>query len=106
MHRPVWIVERGATECDEVALSFGDSAISHFRLAHQADCHDWHAGLAADVRGGIEEHARTDVEAGAVEAAGRNVDEVDTLVSGKGNSRTLEMVSTHCAHDTPAARAG
>lgn len=41
-----------------------------------------------------------------VSRAGRRLSVVDTLVSGKGNSRTLEMVSTHCAHDTPVARAG
>jgi len=28
---------------------------------------------------------------------------VDTLVTGKGNSRTLEMVSTHCAYGAPLA---
>ena len=41
--------------------------------------------------------------ASKVSRAGRRLSVVDTLVSGKGNSRTLEMVSTHCACDTPAA---
>ncbi len=35
-----------------------------------------------------------------VSRAGRRLSVVDTLVSGKGGSRTLEMVSTHCAHDS------
>ena len=38
-----------------------------------------------------------------VSRAGRRLSVVDTLVSGKGNSRTLEMVSTHCACDAPPA---
>ena len=36
-----------------------------------------------------------------VERAGRRLSVVDTLVSGKGGSRTLEMVSTHCACEAP-----
>jgi acyl-coenzyme A thioesterase PaaI-like protein len=41
--------------------------------------------------------------AAKVSRAGRRLSVVDTLVSGKGNSRTLEMVSTHCAYDAPLA---
>jgi acyl-coenzyme A thioesterase PaaI-like protein len=40
-----------------------------------------------------------------VSRAGRRLSVVDTLVSGKGGSRTLEMVSTHCAYDIDDANA-
>ena len=37
--------------------------------------------------------------------AGRRLSVVDTLVTGKGGSRTLEMVSTHCACEAPGVAA-
>jgi acyl-coenzyme A thioesterase PaaI-like protein len=40
-----------------------------------------------------------------VSRAGRRLSVVDTRVSGKAGSRTLEMVSTHCAHGAPGTPA-
>jgi acyl-coenzyme A thioesterase PaaI-like protein len=41
--------------------------------------------------------------AAKVSRAGRRLSVVDTVVSGKGNSRTLEMVSSHSACEVPSA---